>query len=247
MTSASQQVATAAHVACCFDTVIAAFEKDGKYGSTLKAAYNAEIKTSSKYPLFVTWKKHNGDGRSYRLRGCIGTFSALPLVEGLQEYAIISAFQDRRFCPLKASEVPFLECGVSVLHSFEETDDIYDWTVGTHGITLKFVCPVKGKTYSATYLPEVAEEQGWDHEETIKELVAKAGYNATITSDLEDNMKVTRYQSSKASLTWPEYLALRSSGGALNATLRSLLEVARIPIPVQYNATIKPAAAVHAN
>ena len=35
-------------------------------------------------PLFVTWKI----GKDRRLRGCIGTFTAMNLHEGLREYAI---------------------------------------------------------------------------------------------------------------------------------------------------------------
>lgn len=35
-------------------------------------------------PLFVTWKI----GKDKRLRGCIGTFSAMNLHAGLKEYAI---------------------------------------------------------------------------------------------------------------------------------------------------------------
>lgn len=35
-------------------------------------------------PLFVTWKT----GRDKRLRGCIGTFSAMNLHSGLREYTL---------------------------------------------------------------------------------------------------------------------------------------------------------------
>lgn len=35
-------------------------------------------------PLFVTWKI----GRDRRLRGCIGTFTAMSLHNGLREYAV---------------------------------------------------------------------------------------------------------------------------------------------------------------
>ena len=42
------------------------------------------VKISFCSPLFVTWKK----GRDRNLRGCIGTFSALRLHEGLREYSL---------------------------------------------------------------------------------------------------------------------------------------------------------------
>ncbi|CAJ0939395.1 unnamed protein product [Ranitomeya imitator] len=42
--------------------------------------------TNDPYPLFVTWKA----GRDKRLRGCIGTFSAMNLHSGLREYTLTS-------------------------------------------------------------------------------------------------------------------------------------------------------------
>ncbi|XP_060264048.1 nuclear protein AMMECR1 isoform X2 [Ovis aries] len=42
--------------------------------------------TNEPYPLFVTWKI----GRDKRLRGCIGTFSAMNLHSGLREYTLTS-------------------------------------------------------------------------------------------------------------------------------------------------------------
>ncbi|XP_075018546.1 nuclear protein AMMECR1 isoform X5 [Calonectris borealis] len=45
--------------------------------------------TNDPYPLFVTWKI----GRDKRLRGCIGTFSAMNLHSGLREYTLTRCFQ----------------------------------------------------------------------------------------------------------------------------------------------------------
>ncbi|KAE8287933.1 AMME syndrome candidate gene 1 protein-like protein [Larimichthys crocea] len=47
--------------------------------------------TNDPYPLFVTWKI----GRDKRLRGCIGTFSAMNLHSGLREYTLTSSYQIR--------------------------------------------------------------------------------------------------------------------------------------------------------
>ena len=49
---------------------------------------------------------------------------------------------------------------VSLLTNFEKIEDPLDWTPGTHGIEIEFT--KDGRTYRGTYLPEVAEEQGWD-------------------------------------------------------------------------------------
>ncbi|XP_068912684.1 AMMECR1-like protein isoform X1 [Tenebrio molitor] len=107
------------------------------------------------YPLFVTWKI----GKDKRLRGCIGTFNAMNLQSGLREYAVTSAFKDSRFSPVTREEFPKLSVSVSILRHFEDGDDYLDWEVGVHGIRIEFINE-KGNKRTATYLPEVASEQG---------------------------------------------------------------------------------------
>lgn len=69
-----------------------------------------------------------------------------------------SAFRDSRFNPLEENEIPTLEIGISLLVKYEKGTNCLDWEVGTHGIIIEF--RVDGQQYSATYLPEVAAEQG---------------------------------------------------------------------------------------
>jgi AMMECR1 domain-containing protein len=38
--------------------------------------------------LFVTWKKWHSTKKEWRLRGCKGTFSSLPLSKGLYDFAL---------------------------------------------------------------------------------------------------------------------------------------------------------------
>ncbi|XP_031224703.1 AMME syndrome candidate gene 1 protein [Mastomys coucha] len=90
-------------------------------------------------PLFVTWKI----GRDKRLRGCIGTFSAMNLHSGLREYTltrqrqyrfeirIANALKDSRFPPMTRDELPRLFCSVSLLTNFEDVCDYLDWEDGT--------------------------------------------------------------------------------------------------------------------
>lgn len=59
----------------------------------------------------MTWKI----GRDHRLRGCIGTFSAMRLHSGLREYAITSALKDSRFAPINRDEFSRLTVSVSIL------------------------------------------------------------------------------------------------------------------------------------
>jgi AMME syndrome candidate gene 1 protein len=103
----------------------------------------------------VTWKI----GKDKRLRGCIGTFSAINLHSGIREYAITSAFKDSRFSPITRDELPRLSVSVSILQGFEEANNYLDWTLGVHGIRIEFLNE-RGSKRSATYLPQVAPEQG---------------------------------------------------------------------------------------
>ncbi|KAJ3388922.1 AMME syndrome candidate protein 1 protein [Entophlyctis sp. JEL0112] len=188
------------HLLCalCFDVVASDLEggsiyKDGK-DQTLGTLDGA-------YPLFVTWNvvKH-GDTR---LRGCIGTFSTRPLSTGLPEYARASAFRDRRFTPITERELPTLTCGVSLLVQFEPAGNYLDWTIGVHGIWIEF--DLDGRRETATYLPEVAEEQGWSHVEAVDSLLRKGGYMRKITEEFRVRVKVTRYRSLKQTITYEEY------------------------------------------
>ncbi|XP_022088177.1 AMME syndrome candidate gene 1 protein-like [Acanthaster planci] len=156
--------------------------------------------TDAPYPLFVTWKI----GKDKRLRGCIGTFTALNLHDGLREYAISSAFKDSRFPPVNKDEISRMSCSVSLLRHFEEARDYEDWEVGVHGIRIEFYNE-KGVKKTATYLPEVALEQNWNKEQTIDSLLRKGGYKVPITNDFRKTIRVTRYQSEKISVNFSDY------------------------------------------
>ncbi|CAL8308843.1 nuclear protein AMMECR1 [Gadus morhua] len=160
--------------------------------------------TNEPYPLFVTWKI----GRDKRLRGCIGTFSAMNLHSGLREYTLTSALKDSRFPPMTRDELARLFCSVSLLTNFEDVGDYLDWEVGVHGIRIEFFNE-KGSKRTATYLPEVAKEQGWDHIQTIDSLLRKGGYKAPITNDFRKTIKLTRYRSEKMTMAYAEYIAHR--------------------------------------
>lgn len=79
---------------------------------------------------------------------------------GLREYAITSALKDSRFPPITRDEVPRLTVSVSILQNFEEAEHFLDWELGIHGIRIEFINE-KGTRRTATYLPEVATEQGY--------------------------------------------------------------------------------------
>ena len=199
-------------------------------------------------PLFITWNTRRNPSRK-ELRGCIGTFQAQPLDNGLKTYALTAALDDTRFPPIAARELEHLECSVSLLHAFEPADTWDDWEVGTHGISIHFTHAnetsrfSRRASYSATFLPEVAGEQGWDVLETMRHLIRKTGCSIYRYGDdqsdqskdseeqeeeeelvfgrhwdgstIEDgvplrqllaDVRVERYQSSKCSVSYTEYL-----------------------------------------
>ncbi len=126
----------------------------------------AELSTAlqEKCGVFVTL--HSGGD----LRGCIGyIFPMLPLWEAVMENARNAAFRDPRFTPLQPSELDGIEIEISVLTQPERIDSIDDFVLGRDGIILK-----RGQ-HQAVFLPQVAPEQGWDVETTMRHLSMKAG------------------------------------------------------------------------
>ncbi|KAK3898001.1 AMMECR1 domain-containing protein [Staphylotrichum tortipilum] len=154
-------------------------------------------------PLFVTWNITSPRHTTPVLRGCIGTFEAQPLSSGLSSYALISALQDTRFDPVALHELPSLSVSVTLLTDFEDAADAMDWALGTHGLRIAF--HERGKRYGATYLPDVAVEQGWTKEETVVSLMRKAGWMGRKDRWEEVGLSVVRYQGRKESLGYGEF------------------------------------------
>lgn len=151
-------------------------------------------------PLFVSWDTCDG-----RLRGCIGTFAPQPLETGLKKYACEAAFNDERFPPITAEELPGLECSVSLLEEFEDCGDYLDWDLGVHGVSVRLSTP--DRTYSATFLPEIPMNLGWSKIYTIEHALRKSGWRFPISDEVLTKVRVRRYRSEKCSATWDEFLA----------------------------------------
>ena len=183
----------------CFEVLESALSnKDYK-----KILFPEEFKGKS-YPLFVTWTL----GKEKELRGCIGTFEKSKLEKQLGKYALISAFEDDRFEePINKNELKNLNCEVSLLIKFEETKDALDWVVGTHGIDIEFE-DNKGQSFTSTFLPEVAKDEGWDQRTTLKYLVQKAGYFGSLDKII-NNIKLTRYQTLKKTISYNQYKKMK--------------------------------------
>jgi uncharacterized protein (TIGR00296 family) len=164
----------------------------------------------------------------YHLRGCIGTLEPRPLRAALKDYALTSALRDRRFDPIGPGEVPLLKVTVSLLRRFERAAHPEDWDVGTHGVIVAFSDPALPRGLgrrSATFLPEVAGEQGWTQRQAVEAAVRKAGYTGPVTAALLAGVEVTRYQSTRWELTyaqwrrWARGAARGAAAGALVAAV----------------------------
>jgi len=151
--------------------------------------------------LFVTWRTSTAG-----LRGCMGSLSPVNLEQGLADYTLMSCLQDKRFKPMRTSEMATVTCQVSILHSFEPCKDVYDWKVGVHGVQVAFAARplLPPACYEAVFLPEVVVEAGMTHQLAIMKLAHKAGYFGQCDEALLRRMKVTRFQSHVSELRYSD-------------------------------------------
>lgn len=115
---------------------------------------------------FVTLHK-NG-----QLRGCIGQIipSQKPLWQIVRDMAIAAASQDYRFNPVTPDELDKINYEVSVLSEAKTINNWQDIKLGQHGVIVQ-----KDKR-SGVFLPQVAEETGWNLEKFLSQLCSqKAG------------------------------------------------------------------------
>lgn len=117
-----------------------------------------------RYGVFVTLKKRG------ELRGCIGhILPRTSLALGVIENTINSSSHDLRFNPVNAAELGNITIEISVLSYPKKIRGPDEFIAGKEGIIIR-----KGHA-SAVFLPQVAEEQGWDKTEILCHLCRKAG------------------------------------------------------------------------
>jgi len=114
---------------------------------------------------FVTLHKHG------RLRGCIGNMAATgPLCLTVRDMAIAAATEDPRFPRLTLDELDDVDIEISALTPMRKIDDYNEIETGKHGVMVR----MGGR--SGVYLPQVADETGWNREQFMNSLCAnKAG------------------------------------------------------------------------
>ncbi|NOY52609.1 MAG: AmmeMemoRadiSam system protein A [Deltaproteobacteria bacterium] len=114
--------------------------------------------------VFVTLEEED------QLRGCIGYIEPIrPLYQAVMENSVSACSRDYRFLPVTPEELDRIKIEISVLTPKEEIAEPSGFHPGEEGIILE----KEGKR--AVFLPQVAPEQGWDREETLRHLCMKAG------------------------------------------------------------------------
>lgn len=104
------------------------------------------------------------------LRGCIGYIEPIrPLYQAVMENTVSACSRDYRFLPVNPNELERIEIEISVLTPKKEIEKPENFLPGEEGIIIE----KEGKR--AVFLPQVALEQGWGREETLRHLCLKAG------------------------------------------------------------------------
>ena len=93
---------------------------------------------------------------------------------------------------------------------------LFDWQIGVHGITVSFV-DAAAVQRSAVYLPDVIPEQGWTQTEALDSLIRKSGCQQHITDELRASLQVERFTSTKFSVAYDKWAALRSQATTARA------------------------------
>jgi AmmeMemoRadiSam system protein A len=131
------------------------------------------------HAAFVTLKKRG------ELRGCIGRMDfARPVWENVISAAISSALEDPRFDPVRPEELPELRLEISILEPPVELKRFEDYDARRHGIIIE-----KG-LHHALFLPKVAQEYGWDEQETLEKLCWKASLPPNAWRDPDARLKI---------------------------------------------------------
>eukprot|EP00193_Tetraselmis_chui_P006000 CAMPEP_0177751754 /NCGR_PEP_ID=MMETSP0491_2-20121128/546_1 /TAXON_ID=63592 /ORGANISM="Tetraselmis chuii, Strain PLY429" /LENGTH=209 /DNA_ID=CAMNT_0019266895 /DNA_START=80 /DNA_END=710 /DNA_ORIENTATION=+ len=185
--------ATPEHCRHCFDVLLAYYRGEAVQPPGFPQAHCA---------VFVTWKKADG---GVAFAWGIGTLEPRDAQGAVKDYALISALKDHRFSPIHKSEIPSLQCTVSLIFGFKKMASCMEWEIGVHGLIIKFYDAHSGRSRNATFLPEVPAQEGWTKQQTIDSLIRKSGYGGQVTPQLLAAIELTTYMSSPFSMSYDQY------------------------------------------
>ena len=137
---------------------ITSFVKDGKR----KTFIEKDTILSQPMGAFVTLHEAG------ELRGCIGNMTGQgPLYQTIADMAIEAATGDPRFQKLSTGEIDKIGIEISVLSPLQKVKSVDEIKIPGHGVI------VKRGFNSGVYLPQVANETGWNKEEFLTSLCAQ--------------------------------------------------------------------------
>lgn len=135
-------------------TSLETFIRKGKIHSVEPGDYSENLRL--RCGAFVSLHK-NG-----KLRGCTGRLRTEdPLCKLVRDMAISASTKDYRFRAVNSSELGEIDLELSVLTPPVRLNDPSDIVLGKHGIYLKL------GDNTGTFLPQVAEQTGWNVEEFL--------------------------------------------------------------------------------
>lgn len=149
---------------------------------------NQEIKfddNSEKKGVFVTLHTYPDN----ELRGCIGFIEPVyKLKEAISKAAILSAFSDPRFYPLRKEEIDKIIIEISVLTkpALIKNDYLKNIKIGEDGLIIEH------KDYSGLLLPQVFTEHKCNAKKALEMTCNKAGLDTSAWK--EKDCKVYKFQ-----------------------------------------------------
>lgn len=149
---------------------------------------------SFRAPIFVSWYVKD------ELRGNVGCFEYIPIINGITEYSITAAMKDWRYSPISRDELCNLKCTVSILRNYEKVYDLNNWEKGTHGIRLY----IDG--YTSTLFPNEMDKEK-SKSEIIFQMLKMAGFSEDEIDDQKiKKTQIKRFKVFTVSADWQEYL-----------------------------------------
>jgi hypothetical protein len=141
-----------------------AYLETGRMPQPETARFSDSRKLQENLGVFVTLRKKG------ELRGCIGSIiGGEALFRGVAANAIHAAVDDPRFPPLRKNELAEVAIEISVMTPLQAVPNYRSIRLGTDGVV------IRDNHAQAVFLPQVATETGWNLEQFLGSLCAKAG------------------------------------------------------------------------